>query len=562
MDRSAYERQRLELQVLTRREVLRRGAVGVSVLSAGGLLAACGGSRDGGKDNGSGSDTTSSSGTEKVKRGGTLVFAIDALTGNSDPGIYATFGDWMAIDCLARGLTHIDYRTTAIKPALAERWEISRSGTTYRFQLRKGLKFHDGRPVTAQDCARSFNRLIDESDPSRPKGTYAIAEIGGTNVRKATAISDTEFEIQLGVPDVAFLARLSNPNAVILSEAAIEKYGNRIGNQLVAAGPFKFVRSTPGQSVTLQAFDDYWEGRPPLDKVVLQVLPDPSALTSALQGGSVQASNFIPESNAKRLSGRVRVYEPKPYIDIFLQMNAGVPLLRDIKVRQAINLALDRKAIVREGFFGLAQEPAYMVAPPELGYDESLKQYSIQDMAKAKQLLKDAGAVGKTVSVIHQNLLFWPKVGQIVNANLEELGLKVKTQFLDAGTFSSRQFDPKGHEIATWQRSAFVPDPDNKLSVLLAGDTSTAQGITQNTLLPTQKELDRMLVAARQEVNAGKRRQMYIDLQRFLAEKVMVYSMLANIYTPVASANSLANFNADSLGTYRLFLEKTGYAAS
>jgi peptide/nickel transport system substrate-binding protein len=561
MDHNAYQRRRLELQALTRRDVLKRGVAGAGIFTAGGFIAACGGSRAGGNGSSGGGSPSTRTTTGKVKQGGTLVFAIDALTGNSDPGIFATFGDWMAIDCIARGLTHIDYHTTEVKPALAEHWDISQNGTIYRFQLRKGLKFHDGNPVTAKDCARSFNRLIDDKDPSRPKGTYAIAELGGTNVRKATAISDTEFELKLGVPDVAFLARLSNPNGVILSEAAIEKYGNRIGNHLVAAGPFEFAQSTPGQSVTLKAFDGYWEGRPPIDKLVLQVLPDPSALASALQGHSVQASNFIPESNAKQLSGSVHVYEPRPYIDIFLQMNAGVPLLRDLRVRQAINLALDRKAIVSQGFAGLAQEPAYMVAPPELGYDASLKQYSTQDMAKAKQLLREAGAVGKTVSVIHQNLLFWPKVGQIVNSNLQELGLKVKTQFLDSGTFSSRQFDPKGHEIATWQRSAFVPDPDNKLSPLLAGDSSPAQTITQNPLLPTQKELDRMLVAARQETDSGKRGQMYVELQRFLAEKVMVYSMLANIFTPVAAANDLANFNADSLGTYRLFLEKTGYAA-
>lgn len=559
MNRIEHERRRQELALLlSRRDLLKRGAIGAGAIGLSGGLAACGGKRGG-------SGTTATSNAQQnsaTRKGGTLVFAVDALTGNSDPGIFASFGDWMAIDCLARGLTHIDYHTTEVKPALAQNWEVSQDGTTYRFHLRPNLKFHDGNPVTAGDCARSFNRLIDEKDPSRPEGTYAIAEIGGTNVRRARAISDTEFELRLGVPDVAFLARLSNPNAVILSEAAIEKAGKKIGTHLVAAGPFKFVRSTPGQEVTLEAFDGYWEGRPPLDKVVLQVLPDPSALTSALQSGSVQASNFIPNSNVSQLrsAGSLRVYEPKPYIDIFLQMNASVPLLKDIRVRQAINLALDRKAIVQEGFFGLAAEPAYMVAPPEIGYDASLKSLSRQDMEKAKGLLQQAGAVGKTISTIHQNVLFWPKVGQIVNSNLEELGLKVKTQFLDVGTFSAKQFDVKQHEISTWQRSAFVPDPDNKLSPLLAGDTSTASGITANTKLPTQKRLDEMLVAARQETDEKKRGQMYVDLQKFLADDIMVYAMLATIFTPVAASSKIANFNSDSLGTYRLFLEKTGFA--
>jgi len=552
MDRKTYEQRRRELGLsLTRRDLLIRGVAGMGVLTAAGAL-------------GEGALAAVRAGARAtvVERatGGTLVFAVDALTGNADPGIFATFGDWMAIDCIARGLTHIDYHTTKVKPALARSWEISKDRRTYRFHLRQGLTFHDGNPVTADDGARSFNRLINPKDPSRPPGTYAIAELGGANVVSSRAISKLEFEIKLKDPDVAFLARLSNPNGVILSAAAIDKYGKKIGNNLVAAGPFKFVSSTPGQSVTLEAFDGYWEGRPVLDKVVLQVLPDPSALTSALQSGSVQASNFIPSSNVPSLSRNkaLKVYRPKPYIDIFLQMNARVPLLRDLRVRKAINLALDRKAIVQSAFFGLAQLPAYMVSPPELGYDKSLMKYSTQNMAEAKKLLKQAGAVGKSVNVIHQNILFWPKVGQIVNANLTELGLKVKTQYLDSGTFSARQFDPKNHEISTWQRSAFVPDPDNKLTPLLASGASPAEQITANTLLPTQKKLNQMLTAAREEANVAQRRKLYVELQKFLAEDVMVYSMLANIFTPVAASAKVTNFNADSLGTYRLFLENTG----
>lgn len=362
---------------------------------------------------------------------------------------------------------------------------------------------------------------------------------------------------------MAFISRLSNPNGVIISEAAIEKYGNKVGNHLVGAGPFKFVSSTPGQSMNLAAFDKYWEGRPKLDTVVLQVLPDPSSLTSALVNGSVQASNFIADADVPALKAdkKLSVAQPKAYIDIFLQMNARSPLLSDLRVRQAINYALDRKAIVQEAFFGLAQVPAGMVAPPELGYDASLAQYSTQNMAMAKQLLQEAGAVGKSVSVVNQNILFWPKVGQVVESNLDELGLKVTSQYLDTATFSSRQMEPNGHELAPWQRSAFVPDPDNKLTPLLATGESTAEDITANTLLPTQPKLDKMLTQARGEPDPKKRAQLYVELQQFLAKEVMVYSMLAYIYTPVASASNLTDFNADALGTYRLFLEQTGLSS-
>ena len=313
----------------------------------------------------------------------------------------------------------------------------------------------------------------------------------------------------------------------------------------------------------MEAFANYYEGRPPLDRVVLQVLPDPLALTNAVMAGSIGATNFIPHSSIKlfQSNAKFKLLSPKPYIDIFVQMNAGLGALKDLRVRQAINYALDRKAIVREAFFGRADLPASLVSPPELGYDDSLKVYSTRDVARAKQLLQDAGAVGAPIKFINQNLLFWPKVGQIVEQNLREIGLNISTSYVDAGTFSQSFFDPMAHELGTWQRSAFVPDPDNKLSPLLAGNSFAAQVGTQNPKLPTQKKLDELLSAARQEADTAKRAKLYIELQKFLAEEVMVYAMLANIYTPVVSSAELEGLNADVLGTYRLFLEHTKYAA-
>ncbi|WP_252715322.1 ABC transporter substrate-binding protein, partial [Acinetobacter junii] len=143
-------------------------------------------------------------------------------------------------------------------------------------------------------------------------------------------------------------------------------------------------------------------------------------------------------------SGNLRVYEPEPYTSIFVEMNASTPLLQDLKVRQAINYAIDREAIIREAFAGLGQQPAYIVCPVAIGYDESLEEFSMQDMDRARQLLSEAGAEGQTVALLNQNILFWPKVGQIVTSNLEELGLRVEAEYIDSGTYASRAADPKG----------------------------------------------------------------------------------------------------------------------
>jgi len=131
---------------------------------------------------------------------------------------------------------------------------------------------------------------------------------------------------------------------------------------------------------------------------------------------------------------------------------------------------------------------------------------------------------------------------------------------LDRVTLTSRAFDPEGHELLCSQRSAFVPDPDNKLSPLFAGDSSVTQDTTVADKLPVQKEVDRRLVEARQEDDEQKRAELYTQLQTFLVEEQMVRAMLAYIFTPTATAANVAGFNADALGTYRLFLEKTGFS--
>jgi peptide/nickel transport system substrate-binding protein len=553
VDRKSYGSRRRALDgLLTRSAFIKLGGAGIAGAALLGA-AGCGGQRGGGQQ-GSGQ---SSGGTPQ--KGGTLVFGVDAISGNSDPAIFSTFGDWMVIDCIARGLTHIDYKTTEVKPGMAESWEISDDQRIYTFKLRDGMTFHDGNPVTAEDCVRTFTRLMDEDDPSRPPGTYSIAELGGENVKEVRAVDERTFEVTLQAPDVAFLSRLSNCNGTILSAAAIDKFGKKIGNNLVGAGPFKLVDIVPGQKVELEAFGEYWDGRPNLDRVVLQVLPDPSALNSALQSGQVQVSNFVPPSNVERLGQSLRVEEAEPYIDVFVGMNVAVPLLKDLRVRQAINYCIDRDAIVQEAFSGQAKPPAGLISPPELGYDESLSKYSTQDVDRARSLIQEAGADGESVNLTNQNILFWPKIGQILEQNFKDAGLTLNVEYLDEATYNARQYDPEGHELFVNQRSAFVPDPDNKLSPLLAGDSFVNEVQTQNYLLPSQKKLDELLSGARQETNENRRAELYRELQVFLQEEVMVFAMLAYVALPTVTANNVSGVNAAALGTYRTFLEKVTF---
>ncbi|WP_375425015.1 ABC transporter substrate-binding protein [uncultured Friedmanniella sp.] len=544
---------RLDAAGLDRRTFLRSALLGGSLLVVPGGLAAC--SRpNSSADAGSAASTP----TGPASTDGELVFAVDQLTGSSDPGAFASFGNWMVIDCVARGLTHVDYETSDVKPALAESWTVSDDQRTYTFTIRSGVTFHDGNPVTAQDFQRSWRRLFDDKDPTRDPTTYASVELGGANVKSFKATDDSTFVVQLVDADVAFLARCSNPNSVALSSAAIEKAGSKIGQHLVGSGPYKFVSFTEGQSVILERNDDYWEGKPTLAKVVFQILPDPSSLVSALSSDAVNATCFAPVSNVPRLknSGLV-VADAKPYIDIYLGMNLSKPTLADLKVRQAINLAIDRQAVVSSVFAGAGAVPGGMVSPAELGYDDSLKSLSTLDVEKAKSLLTEAGAVGKEISVIAVNILFWPALGQVIEANLTAIGLKPKVEYLDGASYGDRATKNQ-HELFIEQRSAFVADPDNKLTPLIAGDSGYNKAwLHVDSVLPTeQKKLDGLLTAARGEPDRDKRKALYVEIQTYWTQSILATAMVAYRYLPTVQSAKVQGLNPDALGTYRTFFEK------
>ena len=499
-------------------------------------------------------------GSAGAQSGGTLVYAVNSINGNFEPTVWHGFGDSViTMDSLARGLTRANFETAAIEPAVAESWEVSDDGTAWTFRIREGVKMHDGRTATAEDVMRTFNRILDQEDPSRPEGSGAIDNLGGDNLLGIEKIDEMTVRFNLNAPDQAFPARLSRPDMVIISADALDEFGADVGKNLVSCGPFRLADVSPGESAILDAFPDFFAGAPAVERLVFQVLPDPLALTSAMLSGEVQCSNFVPHANLDRLaeSGRVEVAEPDPYINLFLAMNAKSEVLSDIRVRRAINLAIDRDAVIAEAFLGKARKPAYFSTEVMLGYDPAHQRYSERNMEEAKRLLAEAGAEGATLRMHSQNTLFWPAVGQVVERNLSELGLEIDTQYVESGSFFGTMFDVEAHDLGLWQRSAFMPDPDGKFSPLFFTGTLSADNTTAHTDLPIQDELEERILAALREGDRGRRDTLYAELNAFIAENVMVHAMLANIYTPVAAASGISGLNTNGMGTYRVFLENS-----
>lgn len=527
------------------------------MLSLSGLLAACGGgSRSGGSSGSASREAT----PKNQKRGGTVIFGVDSLQGNADPGIFASLPDWMAIDLMARGLTQTDFSTGEVKPALAERWDVSRDARTYVFHLRHGATFHDGEAVTAKDFQRSWDRLFNPKDPTAAPGTANAIYLGGPNVASYKALGDDRFEVRLVRPDVAFLAKCGVQAAVVLSSRALRQRKKKIGQHLVAAGPFEFVDFTQDQNLRLKRFESYWGEKAFLDKLVLQIIPDATALGNALSSGAVQASSFVPPADLASV-GKATIDRPKQYTIQLAFMNVAAESLKDLRVRQAINLAIDRDAIIRSGFAGYAQAPGYVVPSADLGYSDSLKDLSTQNLDRAKELVKQASAQGKQISILAPNNRWWPDVGQIVERNLKEIGLNPNMQYLEQSAFNTKELDPKQHEVVLDTYAAILADPEDAAFSIFKSDQFYSQTITQGyTVKNVARRLDDLIEQGREETDRDRRGKIYEQLQRVAANDLMAVSVLAYASPPVVHAPNVVGLDVDALGTYRAYLEGTSLA--
>lgn len=332
----------------------------------------------------------------------TLRMALPEGDANSlDPQQYETLAEFQTLQNVYEGLFSYDQKTLKPVPALAEKYEVSSDGLKYTFHLRKGVKFHNGREMTADDVKYSFNRLANPKIAT----TYARALILGTVVGfddvdsgKATELSGVKVvdpltvEITLSQANSAFLPQLTMvPAAIIPKEAADD--AKTFNEKPVGTGPFKVTEWVRQQQITLVANPDYWGDKPKLDKVILRVIPEKSSAMVEFAAGNLDLV-IVPPSDVARikadtsLQGRV---QDQSILSIFwFMLNVTKPPLDNVKVRQAMSMAIDRAALVKAVLQGQGT-PAVGPIPPGLSaYDPSYNPYPF-DIDKAKQTLADAG---------------------------------------------------------------------------------------------------------------------------------------------------------------------------
>ncbi len=310
----------------------------------------------------------------------------------------------------------------SVMPGLAESWEISEDGTTYTFNLRSGVTFHDGAAMTAEDVVFSLDRARAEDTTNAQAALFA-------NIVSAEATDDATVVITLDGPDGAFLFDMAWGDAVIVDAASAD--GN--ATNPIGTGPFRFGEWRQGDSVTLVRNDDYWGEAPALTEATFRFISDPTAALAAMMAGDVDAFPVFPapENLAQfEADPRFNVIVGSTEGETILAMNNGGETLSNPLIRQAISHAINRQDIIDGAMFGYGTPIGTHFAPHNPDYVDLTGQSEFNP-DRARELLAEAGAENLTLRMMLPPPSYARRGGEIIASQLRDVGIETEITNLE-----------------------------------------------------------------------------------------------------------------------------------
>jgi peptide/nickel transport system substrate-binding protein len=478
---------------VTRGEFVKGGVTGLAVLGLGPLLGACG------------SESATETGSPATGRlGGEAVFASGADVETFNPQLLDTRSNFDELININEPLIERN-DDNELKGLLAESWE-SVDDETWRLKVRSGVEFHNGEPFNAEAAAYTINRVVD------PKFESAVASLFAS-FKRAEAIDETTVEIKTNGPDPILPARL--PYLQVVPIEASQKPD--FGENPVGTGPYKFVEWRQGQETRLTAFENYWGGNPDeglngpatIKDLVFRVLLEPQARMAALTAGEVDIVRDVMYEQTDRVP---KLEEVLGNEHAMIRL-ANTAMFEDPRIRQAMNYAVDKQAILDTLFGGHGRLlDAQMQNPNIFGYNPNLEPYPF-DAAKAKQLAAEAGAEKLSFEILGDANGNWPKDRELVEVVAgqltQNLGWDVRPRLLNWTKFVELFFGEQGDQpVAVLYSGNEFLDADRNLSAYLTSDGAGA--VYEN------KEIEQKVVAARQELDEGKREQLYHEIHEYV----------------------------------------------
>ena len=416
------------------------------------------------------------------KQGGAMIVTYKDDVSTLDPAIGYDWQNWSMIKSLFSRLMDYEPGTTNLKPDLAEGYDISADGLTYTFKLRHGVKFHSGREMTAEDVAYSFNRTVDPRTASPGAGFFkSIAGFDDLTAGKATSMSGVKvvdpytIAFTLAKPDATFLQVVALNFAGVVAREDVDKWGADYGHHPDGTGAYYLADWTLGQQVVFKRNLDYYvPGTPYLDEIDFKIGAEPLTALLQLQKGEIDiAGDGIPPAKFLEVMNdpeQARLVVKGAQLETsYLTIKTTIKPFDDLKVRQAINMAINKDRIVKiiNGRAVVANQPL----PPGMpGYNPDYKGYSY-DPEKARALLAEARYdAGQSFDLYVYNTDPNPRIAQAIQQDLAAIGMTVNIKSLDQANVIAAGGEPDQAPLI-WSGGmgwiADFPDPSDFYAPIL-----------------------------------------------------------------------------------------------
>ncbi len=500
---------RVVLRELTRRGLLKVAGGALTAVTLSGLY-----------------PRTAKVASQDTTQGGTVVAGLVAEPTSLDPAQLTDINSMRLVRNIYDGLTDFEPGTFNIRPSLATSWEVSGDGLSYTFHLREGVKFHDGTPFNADAVKFAFDRMLDDSHPYHNTGPFPFASFYFGAIQETQVLDDLTVKMVLRQPYAPLLNTLAVASGFIPSPDAVKKYGADYNQYPTGTGPFKFVSWDHNVKVTLERNPDYWDGAPSLANLIFRPITEEQTRLTELLSGGVNFIVDVPPDNIAQIKGDesfLFVEQPGPHF-WWLSINTSMKPFDDVRVRQALNYAVNKEAIVTSILQATGTE-AHTVVPPaiEWAYNPDARKYPY-DPEKAKQLLAEAGVTsGMAVT-------FWvtesgsgmqsPKtMAEAIQADLQAVGITTNIEVMEWGAYLSKYNSGMGNEAGLAEMSWMFDtgDPHTVLPLNLAQSAIPPEGF--NTGYYKNARVDELIDEASKTLDVERRGALYKEVQQITSEE-------------------------------------------